>query len=97
MRSSGKQNLPALNIMNTNEFMLQLQKRLCEKTYGNPPRNIGDTTANAYIKTLYRLNDNQPFKNLAFLKKTDEILKKLSAYAESTQKTLVSTLSLIHI
>jgi integrase len=79
--------------MNTNEFMLQLQKRLCEKTYGNPPRNIGDTTANAYIKTLYRLNDNQPFKNLAFLKKTDEILKKLSAYAESTQKTLVSTLA----
>lgn len=93
MRSTGNNNSPALGIMNTNEYMLQLHKRLCEKTYGTPPRNVGESTASAYIKTLYNLNEKKPFKNLAFLKKTDDILKKLSAYAESTQKTLVSTIA----
>jgi len=84
---------PALNIMNTNEYMLQLHKRLLEKTYGTPPRQMGENTASAYIKTLYNLNDKKPFKNLAFLKKSDDIMKKISEYAESTQKTLISTLA----
>jgi hypothetical protein len=93
MRSSGKEIISGQGIMNTNEYMLQLHKRLLEKTYGTPPRQVGENTASAYIKTLYNLNDKKPFKNLSFLKKTDEIMKKLEAYAESTQKTLISTIA----
>lgn len=93
MRSSGKEINSGSTIMNSNEYMLQLHKRLLEKTYGTPPRNVGETTASAYIKTLYNLNDKKPFKNLAFLKKTDEIMKKIGEYAESTQKTLISTIA----
>jgi len=90
---NGKEITSGSNIMNTNEYMLQLHKRLLEKTYGTPPRNLGETTANAYIKTLYNLNDKKPFKNLAFLKKTDDILEKLKAYAEATQKTILSSIA----
>ena len=79
--------------MNSNEYMLQLHKRILEKTYGTPPRQVGENTAAAYIKTLYNLNGKKPFKNLAFLKKTDEIMKKIAEYADSTQKTLVSSLA----
>jgi len=93
MRSSGKEINSGSTIMNSNEYMLQLHKRLLEKTYGTPPRNVGETTASAYIKTLYNLNDKKPFKNLAFLKKTDEIMKKIGEYAESTQKTLISSIA----
>jgi len=93
MRSSGKEIISGQGIMNTNEYMLQLHKRLLEKTYGTPPRQVGENTASAYIKTLYNLNDKKPFKNLSFLKKTDEIMKKLEAYAESTQKTIISTIA----
>ena len=93
MRSAGKDFIPASNIMNSNEYMLQLHKRLVEKTYGTPPRNVSENTATAYIKTLYNLNDKKPFTNLAFLKKKDDIMKKLEGYAESTQKTLISTIA----
>jgi len=93
MRPTGKEIISGQGIMNTNEYMLQLHKRLLEKTYGTPPRQVGENTATAYIKTLYNLNDKKPFKNLAFLKKTDEIMKKIGEYAESTQKTLISTIA----
>lgn len=76
-----------------NEFMLNLHKRLCEKTYGDPPKKLSETTASAYIKTLTILNDKKPFTNLSFLKKTDDIIKKLTTYAESTQKTLLASLT----
>ena len=94
MRLPGKENITTPNIqMNTNEFMLYLHKRLVEKTYGDPPRHLGESTASAYIKTLYILNGKKPFKNLAFVKKTDDIMKKISEYAESTQKTLLATIA----
>jgi len=75
------------------EFMLTLHKRLSEKTYGTPPRPISETTVSAYMKTLTTLNNKQPFKNLSFLKKTDEIEKKLAEYEESTQKTLLASIT----
>lgn len=75
--------------------MLNLHKQLTEKTYGEPPRKLSDTTASAYIKTLTVLNDKKPFKNLSFLKKTDEVMKKLATYAETTQKTLLATITSI--
>ena len=77
----------------SNEFMLNLHKRLCEKTYGEPPRNLSETTASAYIKTMTILNEKKPFKNLSFLKKTEEVMKKLATYADSTQKTLLASIT----
>jgi hypothetical protein len=77
----------------SNEFMLNLHKRLCEKTYGDPPKNLSDSTASTYIKTMTILNNKTPFKNLSFLKKTDEIMKKVAEYAESTQKTLLASIT----
>jgi hypothetical protein len=62
-------------------------------------RKVAESTANAYINSLYQLNERKPFKNLAFLKKVDEIDKIISGYADSTQRallaTVVSTLSLV--
>jgi hypothetical protein len=73
--------------------MLQLGKQLMDE------RKVAESTANAYIKSLYQLNERKPFKNLSFLKKTDEVDKLISGYADSTQRallaTVVSTLSLV--
>jgi len=77
----------------SSEFMLQLHKRLCEKTYGDPPRTLSSTTADAYLKTLFNLNGKKAFKNLTFLKKTDDIMAKLADYADSTKKTLIATIT----
>ena len=77
----------------SSEFMLQLHKRLTEKTYGDPPRNLSTSTADNYIKTLYNLNDKKPFKNLTFLKSIDTIEGKLADYAESTKKTLYASIT----
>jgi len=76
----------------SNEFMLNLQKQLLNKTYGTPPRNLSESTANAYIKALIILNDKKPFKNLTFLKKREDIMKRIAEYAPSTQKTVVATI-----
>jgi len=61
-------------------------------------KKVAETTADAYIKTLTILNDKKPFKNLNFLKKTEDVLAKVAEYADSTQKavlaTIVSVLSL---
>jgi hypothetical protein len=78
---------------NITPFMIELHKDLKEK------REIADVTANQYIRTLYSLNSELPFKNLAWLKNTASVELRLENYAESTQKTMlstiVSTLSLI--
>lgn len=56
-------------------------------------KKVSETTANAYVRSLYSLNNKTPFKNLAWTKKTDEILSKITSdYAESTQRTLLATL-----
>jgi len=61
-------------------------------------KKVAETTADAYLKTLTILNDKKPFKNLNFLKKSEDILKRVAEYADSTQKavlaTIVSVLSL---
>ena len=75
--------------MKVSEFMLQLQKKLVEEKKGK----IGDSTASAYIKSLYLLNGKVPFKNLSFLKKTEAIDAMIAPYAENTQKALYSTIT----
>jgi integrase len=68
------------------EYMTVLHKKLVEE------RKVADSTATQYIKTLYKLNNSTPFKNLAFLKNKDAIESKLKDYAESTQKSLMSNI-----
>lgn len=67
--------------------MLQLAKQLVEK------KGVAESTANAYIKSLYTLNGRKPFKNLTFLKNTEEVDKIVSTYAESTQRALYACAS----
>ena len=74
------------------EFMLTLRGDLIAT------KKVAETTADAYLKTLTILNEKKPFKNLNFLKKSEDILKRVAEYADSTQKavlaTIVSVLSL---
>ena len=69
------------------EFMLSLAKRLKEE------KGITESSADAYIRTLYVLNDRKPFKNLAFLRNVEEIEKKIAEYAQSTQKNAVASIT----
>lgn len=73
--------------------MVSLHKDLKDK------REISDSSASQYIRTLFSLNSELPFKNLAWLKNTQSVELRLENYAESTKKamisTIVSTLSLI--
>lgn len=56
-------------------------------------RKVAESTAHGYIKALYALNKKKPFKNLTFLKKTDEIQNIIAEYAESTQRGLLATIT----
>ena len=67
-------------------FMMELHKELKDK------REIADITASQYIRTLYSLNSERPFTNLAWLKNVESVENRLSEYAESTQKTMLSTI-----
>ena len=65
--------------MKVSEFMLQLSKMLMEE------RKIAESTATQYLQTLYKLNDDKPFKNLAWTKKFDAVQAIIDTYAPSTQ------------
>lgn len=67
-------------------YMMSLHKELQEK------RDIADQTASQYIRSLYSLNNNRPFPNLAWLKNRESVAQRLSEFAESTQKTLLSVI-----
>ena len=77
----------------TTDFMLQLAKQLVED------KKVAESTASLYIKNLWTLNGGKEFKNLSFLRKTEEVEKQLAEYAETTRKTylasIVSVLSLV--
>jgi integrase len=68
------------------EFMVNCAKELVDK------KSLAETTAAAYLRTLYVLNDKKPFKNLAFLRKKDDILGKINTYAESTQRSMLAAI-----
>lgn len=76
-----------MSAMKSTEFMLNLSRRLVEE------KKVAESTASAYIRSLYILNGKQPYKTLTFLKDRESIDKKISEYAESTQKVLYATLS----
>ena len=73
--------------MKVSEFMLHLAKELVET------KKVADSTANAYVRSLYILNGKKPYKTLTFLKNTDDIEKIIVEYAENTQKALYTTIT----
>jgi hypothetical protein len=73
--------------MRVSEFMLQLQKRLIEE------RKIAESTALQYLQTLFKLNNSQPFNNLAWAKKYEAVQTIINTYADSTQGNQYMVLS----
>jgi hypothetical protein len=77
--------------MEYSEFMEEIKKKL----EGN---ELSKSTIDLYIKNLYRLNGNQPFKNFNFLKDTEEIIKKIEKLKETTQRGyLISCVSILSL
>jgi integrase len=76
-----------MSAMKVSEFMLNLSKELVEK------KQVAESTASAYVKSLYILNGKAAFKTLTFLKDTETIEKKLASYADNTQKALYTTIT----
>jgi hypothetical protein len=72
--------------MMTTEFMMQLLKRLQDE------RKVAESTAAQYLRSLYALNGRQPFKNLAWTKKYDDVQARIDEYAESTRASLYTVL-----
>ncbi len=68
------------------DFMMTIHDRLMKE------RNVTDSTATKYIRDLYNLNNERPFKNLAWVKSIDSIEAHLKDYAETTQKSILSGL-----
>ena len=68
------------------DYMMTLHKQF------QTERNVTDSTASQYIKSLYSLNNNSPFTNLAWLKNTKGVEQRISEFAPSTQKTLYSVI-----
>lgn len=68
------------------EFMEDLRKKLIES------KGVAESSAKLYLRTMFVLNDKQPFTTLAFLRKKDDIMAKVNAYAPSTQKTVLASI-----
>ena len=67
-------------------YMEQLHKILKDK------RNITESSASQYLRSLYAMNSSRPFNNLAWLKTTAPVESRISEYAKSTQKSMYSTI-----
>lgn len=69
------------------DFMVALHDRLIAE------KKVAESTANKYIMNLTTLNGGKPFKSLAFLRKTDEVEKRLAELAPSTRLAYVAGLT----
>jgi integrase len=67
-------------------FMESLHKLMREK------RNITESTASQYLRSLYSMNSSRPFNNLGWLKTSAPVEARIAEYAKSTQKTMYSTI-----
>lgn len=76
-----------MSTMKVSEYMLALTKELVET------KKVADSTAAAYVRSLYILNGKKPFKTLTFLKKVEDIDKIVVEYAENTQKALYTAIT----
>jgi len=61
-------------------------------------KQLSDSSIQAYLRNLKKLNNDEIFKNFNFLKDSDQIQKKLEGYKENTKRnyliSIVSVLSL---
>lgn len=61
-------------------------------------KKLSDSSIKTYLRNLTKLNKDEMFKNFNFLKDTDIIIRRLSAYKENTKRnyliSIVSVLSL---
>ena len=72
--------------MRATEFMLNLARQLMSG------REVSESTANQYLQTLFSLNNKMPFNNLAWLKNTADVEKRLAEFAPATQRGYVSAI-----
>jgi hypothetical protein len=71
-------------------FKTDLENKFKEK-------NISQSSINLYLRNLEKLNDDEPLKNLNFLKSKETILKKLENYKPNTFRGyLISICSSLH-
>ncbi len=71
------------------DFMINLLNKIIED------KKLSEKSAQLYLKYLIMLNDKQPFKNLSFLKNTDDIIKKMDHYSDNTKKTILGSITSI--
>jgi hypothetical protein len=73
-------------------FIENLTKEMKEK------KQLSDSSIQAYLRNLRKLNKDEVFNNFNFLKDVDKIIEKLSPYKENTKRnyliSIVSALSL---
>ena len=80
----------------TNVNETTFKKELEEKLLNN--KKLAPSSVKLYLRNLEKLNDNQPLKNLNFLKDPKHITEKLNDYKENTKRgyyiSITSVLSL---
>lgn len=69
--------------MKVSEFMIKLHNDLIEK------KKVKENTANTYLRNLYIVNRNQPFNNLAFLKKYGNVDIAIAPYSLNSKKNII--------
>jgi len=61
-------------------------------------KGLSESSIKLYLSTLRKLNWGAPIENLNYLRKTDEIVKRMDHLAESTRKQmLVSVISVLSL
>lgn len=61
-------------------------------------KGLSESSIKLYLSTLRKLNWGQPIENLNFLRKTDDIVKRMDHLAESTRKQmLISVISVLSL
>lgn len=61
-------------------------------------KELTDSTVQAYLRNLKKLNNDEPLKNYTFLKDVDSIVNKLSKYKENTKRNfLISIVSILSL
>ena len=67
-------------------FKIEISAKLKEK-------NLADSSIKLYLRTLEKLNDNKPLKNLNFLKNSDKIMKSIEHLKPNTVRNYLIAVS----
>jgi len=74
------------------DFMENLTKELKDK------KQLSDSSIQAYLRNLKKLNKDELFSNFNFLKEVDVILRRLEGYKENTKRNyLISVVSVLSL